>query len=93
MTAAQAVALIIIGALAGTAAASLTGMVKRGRHHTTWLYNTLIGILGALVGSILFDAIKWTPPEFLNEPITAAEILTAFVGALIVIVVAGYVRR
>lgn len=89
--AADIIALLLVGALGGSAAAALVG--RTSRKTPNWLYKTGLGVIGALVGSLLFDFINWTPPEILNEPITAAEILTAFVGALVVIFVAGFVKR
>lgn len=88
---ADIVALLIIGALGGSAAAALAGRTSKATPN--WLYKTVLGVVGALVGSLLFDLIKWTPPEMLNKPITAAQILTAFVGALVVIFIAGFVKR
>lgn len=89
--AADIIALLIVGALGGSAAAALVG--RNSRVTPNWLYKTGLGVIGALVGSLLFDLIDWMPPEILNKPITAAQILTAFVGALVVIVVAGFVNR
>lgn len=91
MTASEAIALILIGALAGTAAASVTGFNRRKQ--SGWIITTIIGILGAVVGSVLFDALNWTPPDVLNATITAAQILTAFVGAIVVIIIASFVQR
>jgi uncharacterized membrane protein YeaQ/YmgE (transglycosylase-associated protein family) len=91
MEAKEVISLIIIGALAGAAASSITGM--RTKQQSGWIMTTVIGILGALVGSILFDALKWTPPDILTDQITPAEILTAFVGAVIVIIVASFIQK
>ncbi len=79
-------ALLIIGALAGTAAAS----VLRGQASTKrsdWIRNTVIGVLGALVGGFLFDVLNLNDdlPKILSGTLTPADVLVAFVGALIVI--------
>jgi uncharacterized membrane protein YeaQ/YmgE (transglycosylase-associated protein family) len=87
--ASELVALLIIGALAGSAAASLMGLRKSKKGN--WIYNTVIGILGAIVGTLLFDALKWNPPEILTHPITAAEVLIAFIGGVIVIIVVSII--
>ncbi len=92
METSEIVALLIVGALGGTAAGIVTGLTKRKRQ-AGWMVNTFIGILGAVVGALIFDALEFSPPEILNHPITAAEILTAFVGAVIVIVIADVIRR
>lgn len=90
--AADIIALLIIGALGGSAAAAITGR-RKSKSTPDWLYKTGLGIIGAVVGSLLFDLLDWVPPDILNKPITAAQILTAFVGALVVIFVAGFVKR
>lgn len=85
----ELVALLIIGALAGSAAASVMGLRKSKKGN--WIYNTVIGILGAIVGSFLFDALNWNIPDILNYDISTAKILTAFIGAIIVIIVVSIV--
>lgn len=92
MESGEVIALLIVGALGGSAAAIVTGMTKRKRQ-SNWMVNTFIGIIGALVGALLFDAFDFSPPDMLNHPITAAEILMAFVGAVIVIVVVDIIQK
>ncbi len=79
-------ALLIIGAMAGTAAAA----VLRGQQSTKtsdWVRNTVIGVLGALVGGFLFDILNLNDdlPKILSGTLTPADVLVAFVGAIIVI--------
>jgi uncharacterized membrane protein YeaQ/YmgE (transglycosylase-associated protein family) len=76
----EILALILVGALAGTAAATLTGQRKSG-----WLRNTLIGILGALLGGFIFDALDIGLSGAFSAAITLADLIVAVIGALIVI--------
>ncbi len=82
---ADLVALLLIGFVAGTAAASLMG----GRNAPSmWLQNGIIGLLGAFLGKIIFDTLNITVPEVLTGTIGVADILVAIVGALILMFVA-----
>jgi uncharacterized membrane protein YeaQ/YmgE (transglycosylase-associated protein family) len=85
-------ALIVVGALSGATAASVMRLGK-SRGLGSWLQNTFVGILGALVGGLIFRALDLDLPDFLSEPITLADLLVAFVGAVVVIIVAGFVRK
>ncbi len=82
---ANLVALLLVGFVAGTAAASLMG---RRQSSSMWLQNGIIGLLGALLGKIIFDALNITMPEVLTGTITVADVLVAIVGALILLFVA-----
>jgi uncharacterized membrane protein YeaQ/YmgE (transglycosylase-associated protein family) len=88
----EIIALLIVGALAGTAAATLLGE-RRNRTTTDLIRNTVIGVLGALIGGFLFNALDIKMPDVLKADITLANILVAFVGALILLVVARLVNR
>lgn len=92
----EIVALIVVGAIAGTAAASVMGWRKSsGRKGATVVQNIVIGVLGALVGGFLFGVLDLRDdlPEFLEASISAADVLVAFVGAIIVIFVVGLIKR
>jgi uncharacterized membrane protein YeaQ/YmgE (transglycosylase-associated protein family) len=82
------VALLIVGLVAGTSAAIVfeRGVSARSR----WLRNLVIGIIGAFLGKLIFDALDLTEkiPNILTGTLTAADILIAFVGAAILIVIA-----
>jgi uncharacterized membrane protein YeaQ/YmgE (transglycosylase-associated protein family) len=82
------VALLIVGLVAGTSAAIVfeRGVSARSR----WLRNLVIGIIGAFLGKLIFDALDLTDkiPNILTGTLTAADILIAFVGAAILIVIA-----
>ena len=81
----QLVVWVIIGAIAGWLATTLLRGRSMGR-----IMNILIGLLGALVGGILFSALHIT---FLNSlaaiNISLLDIVEAFVGAVIVLLVVG----
>src|SRR5215510_5257862 len=71
----QLIVWIIVGAIAGW----LAGLVMRGRSLGT-LSNIIVGLLGALVGGILFTIFRITVPAFLNGSLTIrlADIVIAF---------------
>lgn len=76
---------IIVGGLAGYAAGSL---LRRGSFGIVG--NIIIGIIGALLGGFLFNALNIQ----LNLPnINLGDLLIAFVGAVIVVLVLGLVSR
>ena len=88
MSGSELVALGIIGLLAGSLAGLL---VKRKREGFGWITNLIFGLLGAFVGGIIFDRLN------INlglEKITIElnQIAAAFVGALLVIIVASFVE-
>jgi uncharacterized membrane protein YeaQ/YmgE (transglycosylase-associated protein family) len=86
----QIIALIIIGALAGSAASSLFKRSKRNN----LLVSTIIGVLGAVVGGFLFDAVGINPESgILAASISLGSVVAAFVGAIIVLVVVGLIQR
>lgn len=82
----QIISLLIIGALAGTAAASLLGRYQKSKKTGGLVRNTVIGVLGALLGGFLFHALHISLPSALSKGITVADIITAFIGAVLVIV-------
>ena len=89
MSVGELVALLIVGALAGTAAAAVTG--KRKKESGEWLRNTIIGILGAFVGGFIFRALNVNIPESLS--ISLGDLIVAFIGAVLVIVLVDVLRR
>ncbi|MCL4880508.1 MAG: GlsB/YeaQ/YmgE family stress response membrane protein [Anaerolineae bacterium] len=83
---------LIIGAIAGTAAAAL--LEKSSRRKGQWLRNTLIGVLGAIVGQFIFDLLDIKLTGFWEEAsLSLADVLVAFVGAVFVIFIIGILRR
>lgn len=84
---ADLIALLVVGFIAGTAAASMLGSRSESR---MWLRNGILGVLGALIGKVIFDLLEITDdiPDVLSGTITVADILVAIVGALLLIVVA-----
>ena len=90
MEASEILALLVVGVLAGSAAASVMGTRWARRKGSTggrWLYFAVIGVLGALVGQLLFSALDIELPELLAATITVADIVVAFIGAILVLVV------
>ena len=74
----QIVTWIVIGGLAGAAAGSL---IRR----KLYFYELLLaGLLGAVVGGFLIEAIGIELPNY-EVTLSTADLITAFVGAAIVI--------
>jgi uncharacterized membrane protein YeaQ/YmgE (transglycosylase-associated protein family) len=94
MSAEVAVVYVIIGALAGYLASTV---LRTRRNRGFSLVNTLIGILGAVIGYFLFyELLDFTQADFgfLGEiGFTAADLLVAFIGAVLLIFVARLARN
>ena len=88
MSVGQLVTWGIIGLLAGSLAGLL---VKRKREGFGWLTNLVFGLIGAVVGGTIFDRLNINLGlEMIT--IDLNQIVAAFVGALLVIVVASFVE-
>ncbi|MBN2304613.1 MAG: GlsB/YeaQ/YmgE family stress response membrane protein [Anaerolineae bacterium] len=85
----QLVIWLIIGALAG----SLAGWLVRGdRRGFGALGNIVIGLIGAVIGGFVFDALDINLG--LGEiRITAEDLVAAFVGSLILLQVLAFLRK
>lgn len=85
----QLVVWIIIGALAGF----IVGWLVRGRKRGFGaLGNTLIGMIGALIGGFLFDLLDVRIGSFALT-FTLTDLVAAMVGAFIILVVLALLRR
>jgi len=93
MDAGEILALLIVGAIAGAAAAYVMGLRAAKGNTQVVIRNIVIGIIGALLGGFLFDLLNIELPEILAAPITVADIFVAFIGGLIVIFVVGLIRK
>ncbi len=83
---------IILGAIAGTAAAAIVEGSSRKKGQL--FRNIVIGILGAILGSFLFEVFNITLPDFLGEAeLSLADVVVAFIGAVIVIFIVKTLRR
>ncbi len=83
----QLIVWIITGALAGY----LAGVLLRGRGFGT-MGNIVIGLLGGLLGGVIFGllGIQVALPVL---QFSLADLVVAFVGAIILIFLLGFVRR
>lgn len=82
---------IILGAIAGTAAAAVVERSSRRKGQA--VRNTIIGILGAILGNFLFSIFNINLPSILSEAqLSLADVLVAFVGAVIVIFIVRTLR-
>lgn len=80
---------VIVGALAGTAAASVISRGQRG----SILINTLIGMVGALIGGFLFDLLQIQIGVLTQIQINAQQLFAAFVGAVLLLLAVRSIRR
>lgn len=81
---------ILIGALSGTAASSIMG---RGGRRGRLLINTLIGMIGAMIGGFLFDLLNVQIGTLAAIQINAQQLLSAFIGAVLLILLVRVLRR
>ena len=72
---------LIVGGLAGSLAGLVVKRKKEGFGH---LWNFMIGLVGALIGGILFGVLK-IDLGLANIKISLQEVLSAFVGSLILL--------
>jgi uncharacterized membrane protein YeaQ/YmgE (transglycosylase-associated protein family) len=81
---------LIVGALAG----SLAGMLVKG-HRTGFgrLLNLAIGLIGALIGGVLFKMVHIDLGLAGAITITSEEVVEAFIGSLIFLVVVWFIRK
>ncbi len=80
---------IITGALAGGAAATILRTTGRGRS----LINTVIGMIGALIGGFLFRVLNIQIGTLAAIQINAQDLLAAFIGAVLLILIARGLSR
>jgi len=82
---------IIIGLVSGTAASSVMG--KRGRTRGGIIINTIIGLIGALIGGFIFDLFGINIAVLTAIQINAQQLLSAFIGAILLILLVRTLRR
>jgi len=82
----QVIAWVIVGLLAG----SLAGLLIRGRRFG-FVSSVVIGLLGALLGGFLFSVLDIKVPSAFNGGLTLAwaDMLVAFLGAILILIVFG----
>ncbi len=89
MTIEQLVVWLIIGALAGSLAGWIVTGTRRGYGPAT---NILIGLIGAVIGGYVFDKLN-VDLGLGSITISFEEVVAAFVGSLILLVLLSFVRR
>jgi uncharacterized membrane protein YeaQ/YmgE (transglycosylase-associated protein family) len=89
MTIGKIVVWLIVGALAGTLAGRVTTFSKRG--FGFWS-NMAIGMIGALVGGFLFWLFH-IDLHLAEIKITFEDLISAFVGSLVCIIIWRLIRR
>jgi uncharacterized membrane protein YeaQ/YmgE (transglycosylase-associated protein family) len=86
----EVIAWIIVGALAG----SLAGMiVKRQRAGFGHVVNLAVGLIGAVIGGIVFKVLHLNLGIVGSITITSEEVVEAFLGALIFLAAIWLVRK
>ncbi len=82
---------LLIAFVAGTAASAL---LVRYRYGTNPIVSTVLGMIGAFVGQYIFSALDLElQGRFFTKSITIADISIAFIGAVLVLLIVGAVRR
>lgn len=85
----QVIVWLIIGALAG----SLTGMLmKREKKGFGLFSNLLIGLIGALIGGFLFDLLNINL-GLGQLTISFEDLIAAFAGSLIFLVILSFIKK
>ena len=89
ITLGQLIIWLIIGALVGTLVGRLVRDRRRGFGFSG---NLLLGLVGAVVGGILFDVLN-IDLGLGSLALTAEDLVAAFAGSLLVLLVLRFVRR
>ncbi|MBZ0276723.1 MAG: GlsB/YeaQ/YmgE family stress response membrane protein [Anaerolineae bacterium] len=76
---------IVVGAIAGW----LAGVVMKSRHGL--ITNIILGIVGSAVGGFILTLIPGT--QSVESGFSLGHILTATVGAIVIIAIARFIRR
>ncbi len=79
---------VVIGGLAGATAGML---VKRSRRGFGLVANIGIGMVGALIGGILFDVLNVTFAESISFSLN--DLIAAIVGSLILVIIIPLIQR
>ncbi|MEP7284887.1 MAG: GlsB/YeaQ/YmgE family stress response membrane protein [Chloroflexota bacterium] len=81
---------LVIGAIAG----AMANVLLRGRHMGL-LAHILLGLVGAFIGGLIFSALHISLPAWTNAKIELqlADIIIAFIGAVVVLAIALLVYR
>lgn len=85
----QIVVWLIVGALAG----SLAGMVaKRSKRGFGWMSNLGIGLVGAIVGGLLFRLFR-LDLGLGNISVSLEDVVAAFVGSVLFMILLRWIRK
>jgi uncharacterized membrane protein YeaQ/YmgE (transglycosylase-associated protein family) len=82
MSLAQIITWLFIGLMAGVSARSIM------RQEMRFAETLLAGLLGAVIGGYLFDQLDIGMPDFLEHNFTLGDIVVAFIGAVLLIILA-----
>jgi uncharacterized membrane protein YeaQ/YmgE (transglycosylase-associated protein family) len=83
----QLIVWLILGALAGATVSFITG------RHRSLLRNMVLGLVGALVGGFLFQALRISIAPSLSANISVDDFIAAVVGAFLVLGFLILIRR
>ena len=89
ITVSQIISWIIVGFLAG----SLIGMILKGGKRGFGLWgNLVIGLVGAIIGGVIFSFLK-IDFGLSNIAISAADVVHALIGAFIFVIILSLIKR
>ena len=80
------IAWLVLGAIAGY----IAGFLVKGDEGLGVIGHIVLGIIGAVVGGFLFQALGIGNPRAGGDEINVMSIVAAVVGAVIVVLVAGF---
>ena len=89
ITTGKIVVWLIVGVLAGWFTGVLIKRKKKGFGH---LYNTLIGLAGALIGGFIFHVFR-IDFGFGDISISLKDLLSAFIGSLVFLLLVWWMKR
>lgn len=84
---------IIVWVIVGLAVGTLVGrLFTRRKGGFGWIGNLIIGLVGAIIGGFLFSLLNINITN-LALTFTLEDVLAAFVGAVIFVILLGFIRR
>jgi len=85
---------VITWAIIGLIAGYLATLLVHGRRMGTFA-SIIVGLIGAVVGGLIFSVVKIQLPAFLEQEfkIRLIDIVVAFLGAVLVLLIVGFIYR
>jgi uncharacterized membrane protein YeaQ/YmgE (transglycosylase-associated protein family) len=80
---------LLVGALIGW----MASLVMHTDAQQGALLNIIVGVVGAFVGGLIFNAIGLTGPNINNNDFSLSALLVSFIGAVILLGIVNMFRR